>query len=79
MSDTRTVDVTEAGRHLVELLAEVRAGTEIVLTSDDEPMARLVPMPQPPQARKPGIHEGAIWVSDDFDDALPDGLWLGKE
>ena len=79
MSDTRTVDVTEAELHLVELLAEVQAGAEIVLTAGDEPLARLVPIRPPPQARKPGLHQGAIWISDDFDEPLPDSLWLGKE
>ncbi|MBI1280878.1 MAG: DUF2281 domain-containing protein [Anaerolineaceae bacterium] len=24
-----------------------------------------------------GLHPGAIWTSDDFDDPLPDEFWLG--
>jgi hypothetical protein len=26
-----------------------------------------------------GLHPGAIWTSDDFDDPLPDEFWLGKD
>ena len=26
-----------------------------------------------------GLHPGAIWMSDDFDDPLPDEFWLGDD
>lgn len=26
-----------------------------------------------------GLHEGAAWMSDDFDDPLPDSFWLGED
>lgn len=29
--------------------------------------------------RIPGLNAGMIWVSDDFDDPLPDAFWLGEE
>ena len=25
------------------------------------------------------VHLGAAWISDDFDDELPDSFWLGEE
>jgi hypothetical protein len=28
--------------------------------------------------RIPGLHEGQIWMSDDFNDPLPDEFWLGE-
>jgi hypothetical protein len=28
---------------------------------------------------KAGLHLGAIWTSDDFDEPLSDGFWLGEE
>ena len=35
---------------------------------------------QPQRERIPGLHAGStIWVSDDFDDPLPDSFWLGEE
>ena len=27
----------------------------------------------------PGLFEGQIWMSDDFDEPLPDSFWLGEE
>jgi Protein of unknown function (DUF2281) len=26
-----------------------------------------------------GLHEGQIWIGDDFNDSLPDEFWLGNE
>jgi predicted DNA-binding antitoxin AbrB/MazE fold protein len=26
-----------------------------------------------------GLHEGMGWMSDDFDDELPDSFWFGEE
>lgn len=28
--------------------------------------------------RIPGLHADTIWISDDFDDPLPDEFWLGE-
>lgn len=29
--------------------------------------------------RVAGLHEGQIWISDDFNDPLPDEFWLGDD
>ncbi|WP_313657034.1 hypothetical protein [Planktothrix agardhii] len=29
--------------------------------------------------RTPGLHQGEIWMSDDFNDPLPDEFWLGED
>lgn len=72
----RTVDVNEAQANLRELLSLVLEGTEIVLTEGDTPLARLVSIaPQPKTPRKAGLHTGAIWTSDDFDEPLPEEFW----
>jgi hypothetical protein len=34
---------------------------------------------QPPKARVSGLHEGQIWIADDFDAPLPDSFWFGEE
>ena len=31
------------------------------------------------QPRIPGLHQGQIWMSEDFNDPLPDEFWLGEE
>ena len=35
---------------------------------------------QPAKGKRiPGLHAGTMWVSDDFDDPLPDEFWLGDD
>jgi hypothetical protein len=34
---------------------------------------------QPLKKRIAGLGEGTIWISDDFDDPLPDEFWLGED
>jgi hypothetical protein len=29
--------------------------------------------------RIPGLHQGQIWISEDFNDPLPDEFWLGED
>ncbi len=74
---TKTVDIAEAQTHLKELLTLVQEGAEIILTEDDKPLARIAPLA--PKKRVLGLHEGTIWMSDDFDEPLPDEFWLGGE
>jgi mRNA-degrading endonuclease RelE of RelBE toxin-antitoxin system len=33
---------------------------------------------QAPQKRVLGLSQGKIWISDDFNDPLPDEFWLGE-
>jgi antitoxin (DNA-binding transcriptional repressor) of toxin-antitoxin stability system len=76
---TKTVDVHEAQTRLLELVSQVIAGTEIIITEDDKPLARLVPITTAPlQARVAGLHAGAISTSDDFDVPLSDEFWTGS-
>lgn len=72
---TKTVDVREAQTNLKDLLSLVREGTEIVLTEGTTPLARLVPMTLPSTPRVAGLHTGAIWTSEDFDEPLPEDFW----
>jgi prevent-host-death family protein len=46
-----TISVRAAKAHLSGLLDEVAAGREVVITSDGEPKARLVPMDREPKGR----------------------------
>jgi prevent-host-death family protein len=74
---TKTVEVHEAQSNLKKLLSMVLEGTEIVLTENDTPLARLVPLALPTKPRIAGLHPGAIWTSDDFDEPLPEEFWAG--
>jgi antitoxin (DNA-binding transcriptional repressor) of toxin-antitoxin stability system len=74
---TKTVDVHEAQTHLVELLSLVSAGTEIILTAGNTPLARIVPMAGALTPRVAGLHPGAIQTREDFDEPLPEEFWTG--
>jgi prevent-host-death family protein len=74
----KTVDVREAQENLTELLSEVDGGTEVILTQNSTPLARMVPIVSSNTPRVAGLHPGGIWTSDDFDEPLPDEFWLGR-
>ena len=71
---TTTIDVRKKLPELKGLLSLVANGTEVVLTEGNTPIARLVPVGK----RVGGLHAGAIWTSENFDDPLPDEFWTGK-
>ena len=73
---TKIVTVQEAEGHLLELIGLVEKGEEVVITHDDQPKVKLVPIVEPPQKRVFGQHRGQVWTSPDFDDPLPDDFWL---
>jgi prevent-host-death family protein len=69
---TETIDISEAQNHLKELLNKaVKTGSQIILSENEKPVARLIPV----SGRIPGLHVGAIWTSNDFDEPLPDEFW----
>ena len=69
-----TVNTHEAKTKLSSLLARVSHGEEIVIAESGKPVARLVPIKQNVNRRKPGIDKGKAWVADDFDAPLPEML-----
>ncbi len=76
-----TVDVNDAQGRLRELVELAKAGDEVVIAEGATPVARLtaiVPAPEPPGSRVAGLHRGAAWVSEDFDQPLPDEFWAGN-
>ena len=73
----KTIDIHEAQLHLVELWSLVTSGTEIILMEGSTPLARIVPMADAPMPRVAGLHSGAIWTSEDFDEPLPEDFWTG--
>ncbi len=75
---SKTIDIREAQTQLGELLTLVLQGTEVVFAKDNMPFARLVPIAKKSaKSRIAGLHKGAIWMSEDFDEPLPDSFWLG--
>jgi antitoxin (DNA-binding transcriptional repressor) of toxin-antitoxin stability system len=74
---TETVDIQEIQTRFTELLSLVQEGVEIILAQDDMPLARIVPVTPSTKPRVAGLHRGAIWTSDDFDEPLPEEFWVG--
>ena len=68
------INVHEAKTHLSRLLRRVAAGEEIVIARAGKPVARLIPVAEPPRPRELGRDRGKIWIADDFDTLDPEIL-----
>jgi len=76
----KTVDIGAAKPELESLVDEALAGEEVVLAKEGKPAVRLMPVeiadgPKNDIASTFGMLKGKIWMSDDFDDPLPDDLF----
>jgi len=67
-----TVDVREIAERWNELLATAAAGDDVIVTENDVPKARLVPLTR---SRILGLHPNAMEISEDFNDPLPESFW----
>lgn len=78
---TKTIDVYDAQIQLDELVSQAVSGTEVILMDGVTPVARLVPFNTQSAKRVAGLHAhlGAAWMSDDFDEPLPDEFWAGTD
>jgi prevent-host-death family protein len=77
---TKTVSISEAQTQLPGLLALARDnGDEIIIEENGEPLAKITPIAEaeqtPPKERVFGLGKGKTWMSEDFDDELPDEFW----
>jgi prevent-host-death family protein len=67
------VTLEEAGTQLPLLIQAVSQGEEIVITQDDQPVAKLVSIPRTRPNRQPGSAKGLILhIAEDFDAPLED-------
>jgi antitoxin (DNA-binding transcriptional repressor) of toxin-antitoxin stability system len=73
-----TIDIRELTSRLSEWLSLVAQGKEITIVQDEKPVARLVPPDETLTERIPGLHKGEIWISEDFDEPLPELFWVGE-
>ena len=77
MSPT-TIDILQLPSRLNEAIRLANSGTEVIVTENNVPRARLVPLSVGGK-RVAGLHAGAIQLADDFDAPLPDDFWLGNQ
>jgi antitoxin (DNA-binding transcriptional repressor) of toxin-antitoxin stability system len=75
------ITLDSAGEKLPDLVAGVRAGQEIVISADGQPVAKLVALHVDRPVRVPGGMKGQLDMPDDFFfEPLPadePGLWEG--
>ena len=75
-----TVNENDAQTQLPKLLSLVSEGKEVVvISSNDKPLAKIIPFSAPKKDRTPGLSKGMIQVSSDFDEPLSDDFWAGTE
>jgi prevent-host-death family protein len=67
-------NVHEAKTHLSRLLDQVAAGDEVLIAKAGVPVARLVAVVLPAEARPLGTEAGRVFIADDFDAPLPADL-----
>ncbi len=70
-----TVSIEEARNKLSELIHLLAPGEEVVITENDQPVARLVPAAPPLEPRKVprmGTLRGTVLSMEHFDDPLED-------
>lgn len=67
-----TVTIEEAQAHLAELISKLAPGEEVVITDNQQPVARLFPV-KTKALRKLGTMRGSVkYVAHDFDAPLED-------
>ncbi len=66
-----TVSVQEAQAKLSELIHKLKPGDEVVITENNQPVARLIPAGGPQAQRKLGSLRGTVkYMAPDFDAPL---------
>jgi antitoxin (DNA-binding transcriptional repressor) of toxin-antitoxin stability system len=67
-----TVTLAEAQAHLSELIENLPAGEEVVITLGDQPVAKLISQTAPPrEPRRPGSLSGTVlYMAPDFNAPL---------
>jgi len=69
------VTIQEAQARLRDLIHKLTPGEEVVITENDQPVARLVselPKPKPALRPPPGLGKGIITIVSDDDEHLKD-------
>ena len=75
-----TLSIAEAQAKLSQLLELAQAGHEVIIQDAQKGKARLVPVLTPATSgpRRFDLHQGEVWMSDDFNAPLPDSFWLNE-
>jgi len=67
-----TVNIHQAKTHLSRLVQEAVEGGEVIIARANKPLVKLVPVEEARPPRRLGTAAGKVWMSEDFDEPLPD-------
>ena len=73
---TKTVSLNE-NVSIQTIIALTKNGDEVVIEENGEPVVKVLPFEKPKiqKQRTAGLGKGTMWMSEDFDDELPDEFW----
>lgn len=74
---TKIIEVNKNQTNVQELLSLLQEDTEIVITENNIPLARLTSI-RSSDSRIPDLYPNSITITDDFDEPLADEFWLGE-
>ena len=73
------IDVSDTNITLKDLLARLTGNHEIIITSSNQPVAKVTAVSEPvgetaaaPKRRQGGQSDSIVWISPDFDEPLED-------
>ena len=67
-------NIAQAKTHFSALVKKAMLGEEVIISKDNKPLVKLVPIDRPKGLRKPGSGKGQILhIAPDFD-ATPEGF-----
>jgi antitoxin (DNA-binding transcriptional repressor) of toxin-antitoxin stability system len=75
----KTIEMLTHPPSLEDVVKAAASEAGVVLTKSGQPVAHVIPMPQPVARRTAPLHPGAWEVREGFDETLPDGFWLGGQ
>ena len=67
-------NIHESKTKYSRLLEKAARGEKIIIARAGKPLFKLVPLESAPKAREPGLSEGEIWMSANFDAQLGDAI-----
>ncbi|MCP4363457.1 MAG: type II toxin-antitoxin system prevent-host-death family antitoxin [Chloroflexi bacterium] len=71
---TITLPVPQKDKYLEKISQHISSGEEVIITQNNKPVARIMPIPKKTFKRKPGSAKGKIIISPDFNDPLSDEI-----
>lgn len=66
------IELDKAKSQIETLIQTALEGEEVIITRNDEPVLKLVPISKSNIRRKAGSAKGMISIADDFDEPLED-------